>query len=241
MVESTSVVLTANNPKVIGTTCSSKGPTLKIKTNGAPIVVSSATSMEVTIGSVVRSGAFSGNVVYTSRRSMAMLRDMCRRTGGRFRCEKYCFLGPNRRLSGIHGAVVVGNTLGDGVPKGSTCRVTRVTNIRMPGGAGVLVKRIRSMSVSRRFTRRGLSPMLNVCGTGAFSRTLRGTTRLMTSNKCKRASSLCMRPTRARGVTGRTTTVGAYHMLVGAPSSRNKVKSLCGFGVTPSLALKYKS
>lgn len=207
---------------------------------GAPIVVSSDTSVHLTIGSVVRSGAFSGNVVYTSRRSMAILRDVCGGMGRRFLCEKYCFLGPSR-LRGMEGAVLVGNTLGTGVMNRGTTAVTRVTNITIPPRAGVLVNRIRSMSVDRRFTRRGLSPMLTVCGTGAFSRTVTGTRRLMTSNNCKRASTLCVSAERVRGVRGRTTTVGAYHVLVGAPSSRNNVNSLCGFGLIPSLALNYNS
>ncbi len=212
-----------------------------MNTNGAPTVVSSDTSVLLTMGSVVRSGAFSGNVVYTSRRSIVILRDVCSTIGARFTGHNYCFLGPSR-ARGIEGAVVVGNTLGTGVINRPTRGVTRLSNMAMPGNAGVLVNRIRDMRLSRRFTRRGLSPMLTVCGIGSFRRTLYGTRILITSNNCNRASSICLgRIARGRGLTTFNTHVGAYHVLIGAPSSRNNVNSLCGFGLTPSLALNYNS
>lgn len=212
-----------------------------MNTNGAPIIVSRATSVGHTITSMLVSGAFSGNMVYTSRRSIIIISSICSTMHRHFTARNNCLLR-NGRLGTIRSIVLGGNTLGTTVINRPTCGVTRLTNFSMPRGAGVLVNRIAIISRDRPFTRRGLSPALTVCHTGSFRSTMRGTRGLITVNNVNRASYLCAsRSGRPTHISCFNRGVGATHVLVGAPTSRNNVNSLCGFGLTPSLALNYNS
>lgn len=232
-------MLTANKTTVIGTTCSANGPTLNINPNGIPTCVRGATGVGHTMGSVVISGAFSGNVVYTSRRTTVISDRVCSRIGGRFRLRGMCFTGP-RRVRRLR-SIIVGSTganMEPGIINVRTHGVTRLTKLGIPTGAGVLITRLPNIKTRCPVSERGLSPMLTVVGSSDARRNVRLYGRVLSLNNLNRSTTLrAHHGSLVRQFKGR---VGTYHILVGSPSSRTNVNSLCGGGVT-SLALNYKS
>lgn len=165
---------------------------------------------------------------------------ICSRIHRRFTSQNTCLLG-TRRLSGFQRVVLGSNRLGKTVINRPIRGLTRLTKVALPPATQIVVNRMRTVNDRRPFTFRGLSPVLTVCQTGSFTRTMSGTRTLVDFNKQNRATMLCATTNGRTRVHRFRGAIRATHILVGAPTSRKTVNSLFGFHLSPSLALNYNA